>query len=206
MRPLVRRLLDALPPRAVTAGYLVVAVALALGLAWATDWIGVSVIFGSFLAGLAFGGRPAVRERALGRPPRAEPRAPSPGLLRRHRPACRPPSDLTAGLAAAGLAVLAVASAAKVGGVSAGARWAGLGRRDSLGLGFLLNTKGLTEIVVLRLGYDLGLISRGALGILIVVALVTTAAAVPALRALGLVSAGQVRAGAVPQVPDTVSV
>jgi Kef-type K+ transport system membrane component KefB len=206
VRPLVRRLLDALPPRAVTAGYLVVAVALALLLAWATDSIGVSVIFGSFLAGLAFGGRRAVRERALG------------DLRALNRVLLLPVffvatglrvdlhSDLTAGLAAAGLAVLAVATAAKVGGVSGAARWAGLARRDSLGLGFLLNTKGLTEIVVLRLGYDLGVISRGALGILIVVALVTTAAAVPALRALGLVARGQVRAGAVPQVPDTVSV
>jgi K+:H+ antiporter len=206
VRPLVRRLLEALPPRAVTAGYLVVAVGLALCLAWATESIGVSVIFGSFLAGLAFGGRPAVRERALG------------DLRALNRVLLLPVffvatglhvdlrSDLTLGLAAAGVAVLAVATAAKLGGVSAAARRAGLGRRDSVGLGFLLNTKGLTEIVVLRLGYDLGLISRGALGILIVVALVTTAAAVPALRALGLVARGQVRTGAVQQVPDTVSV
>jgi Kef-type K+ transport system membrane component KefB len=205
-RPLVRRLLEALPRRAVTGGYLVVAVGLALGFAWATDAIGVSVIFGAFLGGLAFGGRAAVRERSLGQ------------LRALNRVLLLPVffvatglsvdlhTDASAGLLAAAVAVLAVATLGKVGGVSGAARAVGLGRRDSLGLGFLLNTKGLTEIVVLRLGYDLGLISRGALGVLIVVALATTAAAVPALRALGLVEAGRIRAGAVAQVPDTVSV
>ena len=83
--------------------------------------------------------------------------------------------------------VLAVVTVGKVGGVSLVARAGGLAWHESLGLGFLLNTKGLTEIVVLRIGYDLGLISRDALGVLIVVALVATVAAVPALRLLGLV-------------------
>jgi Kef-type K+ transport system membrane component KefB len=190
LRPGVRRALATLPPWVAP----LLALGLAVGLAWATDAIGVSVIFGAFLAGLVFGGRGGRsldRVRAVNRVVLLPVFFVATGLrIDLH-------ADATAALVAAGVAVLAVATVSKVGGVFAAARANGLDRRDSLGLGFLLNTKGLTEIVVLRLGYDLGLISRGALGVLIVVALVTTAAAVPALRALGLVAPGSVRTGAV---------
>jgi Kef-type K+ transport system membrane component KefB len=189
LRPGVRRALAMLPAWIAP----LLAIGLAVGLAWATDAIGVSVIFGAFVAGLAFagnGGRGLDRVRAVNRVVLLPVFFVATGLrVDLH-------ADAGAALVAAGAAVLAVATLGKVGGVFAAARAGGLDRRDALGLGFLLNTKGLTEIVVLRLGYDLGLISRGALGVLIVVALVTTAAAVPALRALGLVERGRVRAGA----------
>ncbi|MFI7011957.1 cation:proton antiporter [Streptomyces sp. NPDC050145] len=51
-------------------------------------------------------------------------------------------------------------------------------------LGVLMNSRGLTEIVVLSVGYDAGLIDRTLLVALTVVALVTTAAAGPGLRLL----------------------
>ena len=167
--------------------YPVAGVALAIGLASATEHIGVSVLPGAFLAGLAVGAPPEASARSLEQV-RALNRIlllpiffVATGLL------IDLGSSGSADLIGAGLLVLAVGTVGKVGGVSLVARRGGLAWRDSFGLGFLLNTKGLTEIVVLRIGYDLGLISRDALGVLIVVALVTTAAAVPALHRLGVV-------------------
>ena len=187
LRPLLRRGFAALSPAAVRVAYPVAGVALAVGLANLTDHIGVSILAGAFLAGIAVGAPPGASSRALEQV-RGVNRVlllpiffVSTGLL----------IDLgsagSAHLILVGLLVLAVGTLGKVGSVSLVARRGSLAWRDSLGLGFLLNTKGLTEIVVLRIGYDLGLISRDALGVLIVVALVTTAAAVPALRRLRVV-------------------
>ncbi|WP_370155757.1 cation:proton antiporter [Streptacidiphilus sp. EB129] len=61
---------------------------------------------------------------------------------------------------------------------------AGLGLRGSLRLGVLMNAKGLTEIVVLSAGYQAGLIGRTLFEALVVVALVTTVLAGPALALL----------------------
>lgn len=94
-------------------------------------------------------------------------------------------SSVSGQLLAAGAIVVTLGTAAKVAGVLLGARRGGLAWRESFALGFLLNTKGLTELVVLRLGYDLGLITRGAFGMLVVAALVMTAATTPTLQAIG---------------------
>jgi hypothetical protein len=48
----------------------------------------------------------------------------------------------------------------------------------------LMNTRGLTELIVLNIGLDLGLISRSLLTMLVVMALVTTFMAGPALNLL----------------------
>jgi Kef-type K+ transport system membrane component KefB len=186
-RPLLRRCFRALPARVVGFAYPVVGVGLAVGLATVTDHIGVNVLPGAFLAGLAVGTPPGASTRAVEQV-RALNRLlllpiffVATGLL----------IDLgspgSANLILAGALVLVVGTIGKVGPVSLVARKGGFSWRDSFGLGVLLNTKGLTEIVVLRIGYDLGLITRDALGVLIVVALVTTAAAVPALRRLRIV-------------------
>ena len=56
--------------------------------------------------------------------------------------------------------------------------------RTALRLGVLMNSKGLTEIVVLGAGYQAGLIGRTLFEALIVVALITTVLAGPALTLL----------------------
>ncbi|WP_035847930.1 cation:proton antiporter [Kitasatospora azatica] len=56
--------------------------------------------------------------------------------------------------------------------------------RDALRLGVLMNTRGLTEIVVLSTGYQAGLIGHRLFEALLVVALLATAAAGPALSLL----------------------
>ena len=62
------------------------------------------------------------------------------------------------------------------------ARYGGFALRDSAAIGALMNTRGLTELIVLNIGLDLGLISPTLFTMLVVMALVTTFMAGPALR------------------------
>ncbi|MFD9961907.1 cation:proton antiporter [Amycolatopsis sp. NPDC058986] len=69
----------------------------------------------------------------------------------------------------------------KVLGGYLGARWGGEDRLTSVRIGVLLNTRGLTEIVVLQVGYAAGLLTPGLLVALLAMALVTTALTGPLL-------------------------
>ncbi len=82
------------------------------------------------------------------------------------------------------LGLIAVAIAGKWLGAMAAARYGGFGWRDSAAVGALMNTRGLTELIVLNVGLDLGLISSTLFTMLVVMALVTTFMAGPALRLL----------------------
>ncbi|QFZ21742.1 cation:proton antiporter [Saccharothrix syringae] len=82
---------------------------------------------------------------------------------------------------AAILVALALAVLGKVGGGYLGARLARQDRRTALTVGVLVNTRGLTEIVVLQAGYSAGLLSVRLFLALVVMALVTTAMTGPLL-------------------------
>ncbi len=88
------------------------------------------------------------------------------------------------------LLILAVAILGKFGGSAIAARVTGMGTRDSLATGVLMNTRGLMELVVLNIGYDLGIISPEIFTMMVIMALVTTFMAGPLL--------GLIRSGAVP--------
>ena len=51
---------------------------------------------------------------------------------------------------------IALASVGKFGGSTLAARWTGMTWRDASVIGVLMNTRGLMELVVLNIGYDLG--------------------------------------------------
>ncbi|NUT15323.1 MAG: potassium transporter [Cupriavidus sp.] len=74
---------------------------------------------------------------------------------------------------------LAVAIAGKVAGVALPARYAGMGWRDALALGTLLQTKGLVEVVVLTVLLDARIISTAAFSGLLLMALTSTLLARP---------------------------
>ena len=80
--------------------------------------------------------------------------------------------------------VVIVASAGKFGGSALAARVVGLGWRDAAALGVLMNTRGLVELIVLNIGLDLGVLSPTLFTILVVMAVVTTAATSPVLSAI----------------------
>jgi len=52
---------------------------------------------------------------------------------------------------------------------------AGYGWRDSLATGALMNARGLMELIVIKVGFDAGLIGPELFTMLLVMALVTTA-------------------------------
>lgn len=82
------------------------------------------------------------------------------------------------------LLLLAVAVAGKFVGATAASRFAGIGLRDSAVIGILMNTRGLTELIVLNIGLDLHVISPTLFTMLVIMALVTTFMTGPALGLL----------------------
>jgi Kef-type K+ transport system membrane component KefB len=80
--------------------------------------------------------------------------------------------------------IIAVAIAGKFGGTLLASRVAGLNWHDSLTLGTLMNTRGLMELIVLNIGYDLGILSPRIFAMMVVMALVTTMMTGPVLSFL----------------------
>jgi Kef-type K+ transport system membrane component KefB len=79
-----------------------------------------------------------------------------------------------------GLIVL-VAIAGKFAGSAIASKIMGQNWRDSLTIGALMNTRGLMELVVLNIGYDLGILSPEVFSMMVIMALLTTFMTGPAL-------------------------
>jgi Kef-type K+ transport system membrane component KefB len=79
------------------------------------------------------------------------------------------------------LLIITVATVGKLGGASVAARLMGLDSRQALGLGVLMNTRGLMELIVLNVGLDLGVISRTMFAMLVLMAIATTVGTAPLL-------------------------
>jgi Kef-type K+ transport system membrane component KefB len=83
------------------------------------------------------------------------------------------------------LGIIAVATLGKLGGTAFSARLTGMGWRDSLQLGALMNTRGLMELIALNIGYDLGILSPRIFTMLVIMALATTMLTGPLLTLFG---------------------
>lgn len=70
--------------------------------------------------------------------------------------------------------ILAVAVIGKFVGSALAARFVGQSWRESLIIGALMNTRGLMELIVLNIGYDLGVLSDEIFTMLVLMALATT--------------------------------
>ncbi|MDQ3980532.1 MAG: cation:proton antiporter [Actinomycetota bacterium] len=79
------------------------------------------------------------------------------------------------------LAILAVAILGKWGGSKLAARFAGLDWREAGALGVLVNCRGLTELIILNIGLQLGVLSPAIFAMLVIMAVVTTLMTEPAL-------------------------
>jgi hypothetical protein len=78
--------------------------------------------------------------------------------------------------------VILVAVTGKFVGSALAAKYTGQNWRDSLIIGALMNTRGLVELVVLNIGYDLGILTSEIFAMLVIMALVTTFMTSPALN------------------------
>jgi len=79
-------------------------------------------------------------------------------------------------------AVLVVAITGKYVGTYGAARVSGVNHRDASALGWLMNTRGLTELIVLNIGLSLGVITPLLFAMLVIMALVTTFMTSPLLE------------------------
>jgi Kef-type K+ transport system membrane component KefB len=80
--------------------------------------------------------------------------------------------------------IIGVAIAGKLGGCMVAARITGMPARDAVGLGILMNTRGLMELVILNVGRDIGVISPALFSMMVFMALVTTFMTTPLLQCI----------------------
>jgi len=77
--------------------------------------------------------------------------------------------------------IILVAVVGKFIGSAIAAKYVGQNWKDSLSIGALMNTRGLMELVVLNIGYDLGVLTPEIFAMMVIMALVTTFMTGPAL-------------------------
>lgn len=168
---------------ALTEAGLVVGLALmALG-AWFTDKIGLHAVFGAFVMGAAMP-RGVVTRDLIGRL--------QPLTVALLLPLFFTYSGLNTkiGLLNSGFLWLmcgAVLVAAVLGkGVACwlAARWTGISNREALGIGTLMNARGLMELIIINIGLQRGVISEGLFATLVIMAVVTTLMASPIFERL----------------------
>lgn len=148
---------------------------------YATTWIGIHAIFGAFAFGFVM------------------PRQPAEALIKHVRvpfeniglvllPVFFIVTGLSVDIAALSLtnlleltAIVLVACVGKMAGAALPARAFGLSWPQARRLGVLMNTRGLTELIVLNIGVSLGVLDGQMFTMMVIMALVTTAMAGPLL-------------------------
>jgi len=186
IRPVARRLVQRRHNPELSLDLLGVIVAGILLSAAATDKIGIHPLFGAFLAGVCF---PRIEHWQISIRERLDMLV-SVLLLPLFfaLTGMRTRLDLLNGSAMwiwAGI-VLAAAIFGKMGGAVIAARWTGQSWRNAVALGALLNTRGLVELIVLNIAYNVGAFSPTLFTMMVVMALVTTMLTAPALNLLGI--------------------
>lgn len=80
--------------------------------------------------------------------------------------------------------IIIIAVTGKLLGSSLASKFMGFNWRDSFAVGILMNTRGLMELVVLNIGYELGILSTELFTMFVVMALATTVMTGPLLQLL----------------------
>jgi len=80
------------------------------------------------------------------------------------------------------LLLVALATLGKFGGCYWAARWSGLNHQESKVIGIMMNTRALMELIIINVGYDLGVISQNVFTMLVLMAIVSTVVTTPGLR------------------------
>ncbi|MFJ9818063.1 cation:proton antiporter [Streptomyces sp. NPDC101151] len=182
VRPLLHRIMTpGGKPATITPRLFAVVLIGTLLSATATEAMGMHFIFGAFLFGLVMPHRNAQAQRTdlLDQTGRL-----TSVLLPVYFVVAGLQVDL-GGIDAAQLvqlgAILLVAVAGKFGGTYLAARSQGLAGRPAAALSALMNTRGLTELVILGIGLQLGLLDGPLYSLMVVMAVVTTAMTGPLL-------------------------
>lgn len=150
--------------------------------AWITEAIGIHALFGAFLAGVVMPDKKELRDNLVEKIEDFSLTVLLPlffaftglrtkfGLLS------------SSGLWPVFFLILFVAVLGKLGGSSIASRMSGKNWKDSLSIGILMNTRGLMELIVLNIGYDLGVLSEEIFSMMVLMALATTIMTGPGLK------------------------
>jgi Kef-type K+ transport system membrane component KefB len=155
-----------------------------LAASWTTERLGVHALFGAFMAGLVMPRNERMIAKVVERIESLSLALLLPLFFA--LTGLRTRIDLLTGksLWAYSTAIVATAVLGKFLGASLTAKATGMNWRDSLGLGVLMNTRGLVELVILNAGLDLGVLSPPLFSMMVLMALVTTFMTTPLLIAL----------------------
>jgi Kef-type K+ transport system membrane component KefB len=164
-----------------------------LAASWTTERLGVHALFGAFMAGLVM---PKNKRMVTDVVERIE--SLSLALLLPlffALTGLRTRIDLLTGKSMWGYtaAIVATAVLGKLAGAAFTARTTGMNWKDSLGLGVLMNTRGLVELVILNAGLDLSILSPPLFTMMVLMALITTFMTTPILIAINIQSETQTR-------------
>jgi Kef-type K+ transport system membrane component KefB len=184
IRPLLARVERWLvKEEALTEGGLVVGLALmALG-AWFTDKIGLHAVFGAFVMGAAMP-RGVVTRDLMGRI--------QPLTVALLLPLFFTYSGLNTKIGLLNTwylwgmcgAVLVAAVLGKWAACTLAARATGISGKEAMGIGILMNARGLMELIIINIGLQRGIISEGLFATLVIMAVVTTLMASPIFERL----------------------
>jgi Kef-type K+ transport system membrane component KefB len=174
VKPLLARSARKITGPHIPAGLLAVYLIVLIASAYLTDAIGIHALFGAFMAGIVMPSDMRFRNFFIEKIESVALSLLLPlffvatglrtqiGLL-----------NSSALWTLCGLIIL-IAVIAKFGVSSLAARFTGQSWKESLQIGALMNTRGLTELVVLNIGYDLGVITPAVFTMLVIMALTTT--------------------------------
>jgi Kef-type K+ transport system membrane component KefB len=181
VRPVLRVLINSAKGNPAGRGSMAIILVLLLISSWVTESIGIHSLFGAFFAGLVLPGNADFRKTIINNIGHL-------GMV-----LLLPLFFVISGLRTRielindthtliiGSIVILTAIAGKLGGTALAARLTRYSLKDSLSIGALMNTRGLMELIVLNIGYDLGVFSLSMFTIMVLMALISTMMTFPLL-------------------------
>ncbi len=185
IKPVLAKLNDRFKANGLTPDLLAVVIALLLMASWATSHIGIHSIFGAFALGVVFprDGAEAFTHAVLERIESVAVLVFLPLFFIVTGLNAKIPAGVEVGQFVEVLVlVVVVACVGKFVGATLAGRFQGLSWRRSGAIGTLMNTRGLTELVLLSIGYDKGVLDETMFTALVLMAIITTLMTSPLLH------------------------
>ena len=161
---------------------------LVLAASWTTERLGVHALFGAFMAGLVVPNNERMIADVVDRIESLSLALLLPLFFA--LTGLRTRIDLLTDKSMWGYAVAIIATAVvgKLAGAALHCQGTGMNWKDSFGLGVLMNTRGLVELVILNAGLELGVLSPTLFTMMVLMALVTTFMTSPVLSTMKIPS------------------
>ncbi len=184
-RRAVDRLLRQVRERSTRAsGMVAVVVVIALAAGVLTQWLGVEAVLGAFIAGIVIGQSRYADRHAQEVLEHVTQSVFAPIFFALAGLSVDLSLLLTPAVALWTVALIALAAATKFAGAYVGGRVGGLSATHATALGAALNARGALEIVVAAIGLNLGVLNDTSYAAIVVMALATSMAAGPTLKAV----------------------